>query len=99
MLTVFWIPAVVNKTFILYETFDSFEHTEKYKLCSFTCEGHLRVAVHALLLDAVLVRFGASSGPLHVAKVLAPSLPPGVFLQTFFFRSPVLKPNLQEKKV
>lgn len=60
-----------------------------------TCERDLGVAVHALLLDAVLVRFGASSRPLHVAEVLAPPLPPGVFLQPLLFGSPVLKPDLE----
>lgn len=62
-----------------------------------TCEGHLGVAVHALLLDAVLVGFGASPRSLHVAKILTPPLPTGVFLQPFLFRSPVLKPNLEGK--
>lgn len=60
-----------------------------------TCEGNLGIAVHALLLDAVLVGFGASPRPLHVAKILTPPLPTGIFLQPFLFSSPVLKPHLE----
>lgn len=64
-----------------------------------TCEGHFGVAVHALLLDAVLVRFGASSRSLHVAEVLTPPLPTSIFLQPLLFSSPVLKPNLEENEM
>lgn len=72
-----------------------------YSFCEFdsTCEGHLGIAVHALLLDAVLVGFGASPRSLHVAEVLAPPLPTGVFLQPLLFSSPVLKPNLEGEKM
>lgn len=75
----------------------------KHLLCSVcvpdsTCKRHLGIAVHALLLDTVLVGFGASSWPLHVAEVLPPPLPTGVFLQPFLFSSSVLKPNLEGKK-
>lgn len=60
-----------------------------------TCEGDLCVAVHSLFLDAVLVRFGASSRSLHVAEVLPPPLTPGVLLQPLLFGSPVLEPDLE----
>jgi len=59
-----------------------------------TCEGDLGVAVHALLLSAVFIRFGAAPGPLHVSEVLTPSLSSCVFLQSFLLCSSVLKPDL-----
>lgn len=76
------------------------KNTLLYSFCApdSTCEGHLGITVHALLLDAVLVGFGTSPWSLHVAEVLPPPLTTGVFLQPFLFSSPILKPNLKDKK-
>lgn len=45
-----------------------------------TCKGHLGIAVRPFLLNAVLVRLGAPSGPFHIPEVLPPPLPPRIFL-------------------
>lgn len=60
-----------------------------------TCEGDLGVTVLPLLLDAVLVRLGATAGALHVTKVLAPALPAGVLLEPLFLGPAVLEPHLR----
>ncbi len=60
-----------------------------------TRERDLSIAVHALLLSAVFIWFGAPTWPLHVSEVLSPSLSTCIFFQSFLFCSSVLKPDLR----